>query len=83
MNRLRGSGASNLDSLGVGSEEQLLHFCFSSISARFLFLVLNVFCRECINSILKDIKVEFSMFSYFTSILCLNDLEFMILHQMN
>ena len=64
----RGSGASNLATLGVGWEEQLLHFCFPSVGAKFLFPILNVF-RACINSRLKDIKVEIILLSYFTAIM--------------
>ena len=40
-NMLKGSGVSNLAALGVGWEEQLLHFCFSSIGARFIIYVLK------------------------------------------
>ena len=65
-----GSGASNLAALRVGWEEKLLHFCFPNIGARFLFHVLNV-CRASINSRLKDIKVEFILFSYFFVIIIL------------
>ena len=42
VNRLGGSGASNLATLGVGWEEQLLHFCFPSIGARFIIYVLKL-----------------------------------------
>ena len=39
-NGIGGSGASDLASLGVGWDERLFHFCFPTISARFLLLFL-------------------------------------------
>ena len=47
-NRLEGSGARNLAALGVGWDEQLLHFCFPNVGAKFIFYVLNV-CRICLS----------------------------------
>ena len=43
---LGGSGASNLVALGVGLEEQLIHFCFPNIGAKFLlyFLMIDFSC---------------------------------------
>ena len=38
-NKIGGFAASNLDALGVGWEEQLLHFCFPNVS---YFMFLNV-----------------------------------------
>ena len=35
-NRLKGSGTSSLDSMGIGWEEQLLHLFFPSVGARFI-----------------------------------------------
>ena len=39
VNMLGGSGASNMDALGVGWEEQRFLFCFPNIGASFLFYV--------------------------------------------
>ena len=42
VNKIRGSGASSLDAMGVGWEEQLLHFCFPSVGAMFILYICNV-----------------------------------------
>ena len=39
MNMVGGFGVSNLAALGVGWEEQLLHFCFRNVGARFTIYV--------------------------------------------
>ena len=49
-NRLGGSWASNLASLGVGWEEQILHFCFPGVGAMFLFYCLfTLVTIECVS----------------------------------
>ena len=41
-NRIGGSGESNLDALGVGWEERLLHFFLPSFGSRFLLCFLMI-----------------------------------------
>ena len=61
VKNLGGSGSSNLASLGVGWEEQVLHFVFPSVGGRFI-LYVSKCCRICLIMYMKYIIVNFSLF---------------------